>query len=183
MLTPQIRYLARWLFCVERARLQGRKCRARKFCCLAWPCRPARCREEGLALGVVLGHPLQAPFQGVLGQEAPGPTGSLWKHESTCDLECEGPAKGITMRNATRHSSLMCLDLGMGVRRHTEKPDGIFQGHGPPWRAAQRPFSCPFPSPSAPGRLGWEHKRPGDTRLMASEAGGQPPTRPVTILR
>lgn len=32
---------------------------------------------EGLALGVALGHPLQAPFQGIPGWEAPGPTGSL----------------------------------------------------------------------------------------------------------
>lgn len=61
---------------------------------------------EGPALGMVPGRPLQAPFPGILAQKAPGPAGSLWEHESPCDLESEGPAKGITMRTASRHGSL-----------------------------------------------------------------------------
>lgn len=64
------------------------------------------CQEEGFALAVVLVPLCKPPPQAATGWEAPGPKGSLWRQESACDLESEGPAKGITMRNITRHRSL-----------------------------------------------------------------------------
>lgn len=159
--------------CVGRVSLQGKKRRARASCCLAWPGRPVRGRERVLPLAWP--RPT-SPLPRHPRTEGPGPTGSLWKQESTCDLESEGPAKGITMRTVSRHGSLGCVPTwGMGVRRHTGKPDGVFQGHGLPWREAQGPFACPSPSQFVPEWLEWEHGRRGDTRLMASEAEGSRP--------
>lgn len=65
-----------------------------------------RCREEGLALAVVPVPLCKTPPKAATGWEALGLTGSLWRQESACDLESERPAKGITMRNVTRHRSL-----------------------------------------------------------------------------
>lgn len=154
--------------------------------CLARPCRTGLSAAGSRVLPslwswVTLCKPLP---KASIGQEAPGPTGSLWRNESTYDLESEGPAKGITMRNVTRHSSLGCVPTwGMGVRRHTGKPDGIFQGHSPLWREAQGPFPCPFPSQSLPGWLTWEGRRLQRHKINGFLGRGQPPTRPGTILR
>jgi hypothetical protein len=61
------------------------------------------------------------------------------------------------------------------VSEDTEKPDGIFQGHGAPWRGAQGPFHVLSRVIQCQGRWRRQMRVRGDTRLMASKAGEQPP--------
>ena len=98
LLTPQIGYLALWLFCVGRVRLQGRKHRAgstRKFWCLAWPC------GTGLPGAVSRVLPslrswlslCKPPPEASTGREAPGPAGSLWRLHLPVTLNQKAPPK------------------------------------------------------------------------------------------
>lgn len=90
--------------------------------------------------------------------KVPGPTGSLWSLEFTCDLESKGPAKEITMRNVTRHTqlSLMRPDLGNWCQETHRKARWYFPGSWSTMERSPGPLSCPFLSRSVPGRLRWE---------------------------
>ena len=69
---------------------------------------------------------------------------------------------------------------GIRVRRHTEKPDGMFQGHGPPQREAQGPFHVLSRVRLCQGGGGG---RPRRHKINGFQGRGEPPTHPAKILQ
>ena len=113
---------------------------------------------------------------------SPRPPQAALEAASTCNLEPRRP--GPRNNNKKCHQtqlSLMGPDLGDWCQKTQGKARWYVPGSQSTTERSPGPLSSPFSSLSAPGQQ-WVGGR-GDTRLMVSEAGGQPPTRPIKLLQ